>query len=305
MASGPWFWVGFASVVSVLLAMDLGVFHRDSHMVSTREALTWTCVWALCASLFGVWVWKAMGPTKGLEFFTGYVIELSLSVDNLFVIVLIFSSFAVPSLYQHRVLFWGILGAVAMRGAMIGLGAALVERFHWVLYFFGAFLVYLGVKMLFGQDQDPNPQNNKALALFRRLVPSVNHYHGQNFFVREHGKLLATPLLAALVVVEAMDVVFAVDSIPAIFAITTDSFIVFTSNIFAILGLRSMYFLLANVVEKFTHLKVGLACVLAFVGCKMLLQGFVHVPLWLSLCVILGLLVGSVLYSIFAARRHT
>ncbi len=302
-SGSPLLFAGFLGLVIVLLALDLGVFHRKAHEVSSKEALGWSVVWVSLALGFAGFVWWYRGQEKALEFLTGYVIEESLSVDNLFVIALVFSSFGVPKLYQHRVLFWGILGAFVMRGVMIVLGAQLVARFQWILYFFGAFLVFTGGKMLFAAgDEDPDPRDNKILKLFRRLVPSTEHYDGQKFLTRENGRRLATPLLAALVVVEAMDLVFAVDSIPAIFAVTTDPFIVFTSNIFAILGLRSLFFLLANVLDKFVHLKIGLAIILSFVGVKMLIVRWYHVPIVVSLSVILGVLLTSILTSILATR---
>ncbi|WP_373047055.1 TerC family protein [Vulgatibacter sp.] len=300
----PLLWGVFLAIVVLLLALDLGVFHRKAHEVSSREAGTWTVVWVALALLFNAYIWWAMGAQKGLEFLTGYLIEKSLSVDNLFVMVLVFTSFGIPKIYQHRVLFWGIFGALVMRGVLILIGSQLIDRFHFIIYVFGAFLVYTGGRMLFAGEEDPDPQKNTALRLFRRFVPTTDRYHGQKFFIVENGKRLATPLLAALVVIEAMDLVFAVDSIPAIFAVTLDPFIVFTSNIFAILGLRALYFLLANVVEKFVHLKVGLAVILAYVGVKMLLSGWYKIPVYVSLGIILGVLLTSILTSIFASRRE-
>jgi len=297
-------WLVFFSVVVVLLALDLGVFHRKAHEVSSREAAGWTVVWVTIALCFNGWIWATEGAEKGIEFFTGYLIEKSLSVDNLFVMVLVFTSFGIPKMYQHRVLFWGIFGALVMRGLLILLGAQLIQQFHFVIYVFGGFLIFSGVRMLFAGEEDPDPQKNRALRLVRRVVPTTDRYDGQHFFVRENGRLMATPLFAALVVIEAMDLVFAIDSIPAIFAVTLDPFIVLTSNIFAILGLRALYFLLANVIEKFVYLKIGLAVILTYVGVKMVLTAWdVHIPVWVSLLVIVGVLLTSILTSLFATRH--
>ena len=303
-SGSPLLWGIFFAIVLVLLALDLGVFHRKAHEISSREAGIWTVVWITLALCFNAFIWWDLGGQKGLEFLTGYLIEKSLSVDNLFVMVLVFTSFAVPKIYQHRVLFWGILGALVMRGILIIIGAQLVERFHFIIYVFGAFLVFSGARMLFAGEEEPDPQKNMALRLFRRFVPTTDQYEGQHFFVVRNGKRMATPLLAALVVIEGMDLVFAVDSIPAIFAVTTDPYIVFTSNIFAILGLRALYFLLANVIEKFAHLKVGLAIILAYVGVKMLISGWYKIPVVVSLAIIVGVLATSVLTSILANRRE-
>ena len=300
----PMLWAIFIAIVLVLLALDLGVFHRKAHEVSSKEAAVWTVVWISVALAFNFWIYTQAGTEKALEFLTGYVIEKSLSVDNLFVMVLVFTSFGVPKIYQHRVLFWGIFGALVMRGILILVGASLISRFHFIIYFFGAFLIYTGLHMLFAGEQDPDPQKNRVLRLFRRVVPTTDQYDGQRFFTVVNGKRMATPLLAALVVIEAMDLVFAVDSIPAIFAVTLDPFIVFTSNIFAILGLRALYFLLANVVEKFVHLKVGLAVILSYVGVKMVITFFdIYIPVLASLGIIIGVLLTSVLTSILATRR--
>jgi len=298
-------WAGFIGVVIVLLALDLGVFHRNAHEVTSKEAGAWTAVWVSIALGFSGFVYWTQGTQKALEFLTGYVIEESLSVDNLFVIALVFTAFGVPKLYQHRVLFWGILGAFVMRGVMIAIGAQLVARFQFILYVFGAFLLFTGGKMLFSRGGDEaDPRDNAMLKLFRRVVPSTDQYAGQNFLTKLNGRTVATPLLAALVVVEAMDLVFAVDSIPAIFAITTDPFIVFTSNIFAILGLRSLFFLLANSLDKFVHLKTGLAVILSFIGVKMLIVKWFHLPIWLSLSVILGVLAISIVASLVTTRSR-
>ena len=290
--------LGFLVGLGVLLVLDLGVFNRRAHAPGPREALTWT---ALCISLalaFNGWLWWRFGSQPALEFLTGYVIEYALSVDNIFVFIIIFSYFAVPAEFQHRVLFWGILGAVALRATFIVLGAALLESFHWIIFVFGAFLVYTGVKIVVQRETEIHPERNPVVGFFRRLMPIAPQYHGQKFLVRIDGKRYATPLLLVLVMVEATDVVFAVDSIPAIFAVTRDPFLVFTSNIFAILGLRALYFLLRSIIDKFHYLKFGIGLVLVFVGAKMLIAEFVHVPIGLSLGVILALLGGSVVASL-------
>lgn len=286
-----------------MLALDLGVFHRKAHTVSLKEAAIWSAVWVSCAALFGAGVYHWYGPDRALEFTTGYVIEKALSVDNIFVFVVIFGYFAVPNALQHRVLFWGILGALIMRAIFIVLGGAFLAKFHWAIYVFGAILVITGIKLLVQRNQHYDPAGNPIVKLFRRFFPVSERYDGQKFFTRIDGRLVATPLLLALLVVEATDVVFAVDSIPAIFAITKDPFIVFTSNIFAILGLRSLYFLLAGVVDKFRYLKLGLSFVLIFVGLKMLLVEIYKVPVGLSLGVIAGILGLSVLASHIANLR--
>jgi tellurite resistance protein TerC len=316
-----WLWVGFNLFVLALLALDLGVFHRHAHRVSIKEAATWSVVWIALALLFngGIYLfWGRVAPgsayTNGdaaLAFLTGYLIEKSLSVDNIFVFVLIFSSFAVPENYQHRVLFWGIIGALIMRAILILLGAALIEEFHWIIWLFGAFLIFTGVKMALHKDRQIRPAENALVRLLRRAMPVTASYQGPRFFVREAGKLMATPLLLVLLIVESTDLVFAVDSIPAIFAVTTDPFIVYTSNVFAILGLRSLYFLLAGVVDKFHYLKLGLSVVLAFVGVKMLapdmsalLIGTRHnIPIEVSLGVIAAVLAIAIAASLLRARR--
>lgn len=294
----PVLWGGFILLVLILLALDLGVFHRKAHVVSSKESLLWTIFWIALALIFNVFVFFVLGRQQGIDFFTGYLIEKSLSVDNLFVIAMVFSTFAVPRLYQHRVLFWGILGAIVMRGIMILVGVQLIERFHWVMYVFGAFLLFTGGRMLLGKGHDPDPQHSYVFRVFRRLVPTTNRYDGQHFFTIENGKRVATPLLAALVVVEAMDVVFALDSIPAIFAVTTDPFIVFTSNVFAILGLRSLFFLLANALDRFKHLDVGLSLILIYVGLKMLASDVFPIPSLISLAVIVLILTITILASL-------
>jgi len=293
----------FLLFVVAMLAIDLGVFHRTSHTVSIREAGTWTVVWITLAMLFALGLWLRNGSEQALAFVTGYIIEYSLSMDNIFVFVLIFGFFAVPQAYQHRVLFWGILGALVMRGVMIGLGAALIDRFHWIIYVFGAFLVFTGIRMAFHKDEDVHPENNPVVKLFTRFVAVTPNYEKDRFFVRHAGKLLATPLFVVLIMVETTDLIFAVDSIPAIFAVTTDPFIVFTSNVFAILGLRSLYFILRGAVDKFHYLKIGLAAVLTFVGIKMLAGYWYHLPIGISLAVIGLLLGGAVIASLVRSRR--
>jgi tellurite resistance protein TerC len=303
-----WLWVGFNLFVMLMLAVDLGIFHRDAHEVSVREAGGWIAVWVTLSLLFGLGVVYFMGSTKGLEFFTGYLIEQALSVDNIFVFVLIFTYFGVPRRYQHRVLFWGILGALVMRGTMIGAGAYLVQRFHWILYLFGAFLVYTGIRMSTQDEQAIEPESNPVIKLVRRIVPVSTKYHGQNFFIREPAggatpQLMATPLFVVLVLVETTDVLFAVDSIPAIFGVTRDPFIIYTSNIFAILGLRSLYFLLAGLIHKFHFLQLALSFVLIFVGVKMLIADYFHIPIGYSLGFIAMTLVLSVVASLMFPKE--
>lgn len=296
------YWIGFLALIATLLALDLGVFNRKVHVVSVREAGTWTAVWVSLGLLFNLAIWYFFGAEAGLTFLTGYLIEYSLSIDNIFVFVLVFGAFGVPPQYQHRVLFWGVLGAVIMRGIMIFAGVALIERFEWIMYLFGAFLLFAGIRMLFDKDDGPvNMQDNRILKLVRRFIPVTEHYEGQKFFTRKSGRRMATPLFLVLVVVEVTDLVFAVDSIPAIFAITTDPFLVFTSNIFAILGLRSLYFLLAGIIHRFIYLKAGLAVILGFVGIKMLIADWYHMPTAVSLGVIVGVLAVSIIASLLRA----
>lgn len=298
MATNIWFWVGFITFVLVMLALDLGVFHRKAHEVHPREAGVWVAVWAALAMLFAAGLWAFEGGAVALTFVTGYVIEESLSVDNLFVMVVIFNYFAVPAASQHRVLFYGILGALIMRGLFIGLGAVLLARFEWVLYVFGAMLLVTGVRMLFKHDEEFEGDKNPIVRAVRRFVPMTTRYDGNRFFVVENGKRLATPLLLVLILVEFTDLIFAVDSIPAIFGITRDPFLVFTSNIFAVLGLRSMYFLLAAVIERFYLLKYGLAVILSFIGVKMLGEQFFHIDILVSLGIVLATLTASILASL-------
>jgi tellurite resistance protein TerC len=294
-----WFWVGFNAFVLAMLAVDLGVFHRHAHEVSVREAGLWSAVWVALAMLFNVGLYVMWGAEPALQFLTGYLIEKSLSVDNVFVFVMLFSFFAVPAKYQHRVLFWGVLGALVMRGLFIAGGAIMLERFHWMIYVFGAILLLTGIKMARRVD-GYDPSSNPVLKLTRRLLPLTDRYHGQRFWVKEAGRWVATPLFVVLLLVEASDLLFAIDSIPAIFAVTREPFLVYTANVFAILGLRAMYFLLAGIVHRFVYLKYGLAAVLVFVGAKMMLIDVYTVPVPASLLVIATLIGGAVLLSLRA-----
>ena len=301
-----WLWIGFNGFVLAMLALDLLVLHREAHEIRPREAATWSAIWILLAVVFGLGVHRFMGREAGLEYFTGYVIEKALSVDNIFVFVLIFRFFRVPAAYQHRVLFWGILGALLMRGAMIAAGAYLIAHFHWILYVFGAFLVFTGIRMATHVEHDLDPAGNPAVRLVRRFFPVTPDYMGQRFFVRvDQGggaRLAATPLFLVLVLVETTDLIFAVDSIPAVFAVTQDPFLVYTSNVFAILGLRALYFLLADVIDRFHYLKLGLSVVLVFVGVKMLLADVYKVPVGVSLAIIVAVLGAAVVTSLVWPR---
>lgn len=306
MLSGNiWLWIGFNLFVLAMLAIDLGVFHRKAHTVSIKEAAIWSGVWITLAMVFNAGIYFFSGPEPALQFFTGYLIEKSLSVDNIFVFVLLFSAFAVPASYQHRVLFWGILGALIMRGIMIALGTVLLDTFHWILYLFGAFLIVTGVRMAFHKETEVHPERNPLLKLVRRIVPVTHDYAGDRFLIRRAGQVLVTPLLLVLLVVETTDMIFALDSIPAIFAVTLDPFLVYTSNVFAILGLRSLYFVFANVMGKFSYLKIGLAVVLSFVGAKMVLTDIYHIPTLLSLAVIALVLAAAIGASVVRARHRT
>jgi len=293
-----WVWVAFLGLILALLALDLLVFHRNAHEVSFREATLFSAFWIALGLAFGGFIFWWLGPKAGGEYLAGYLIEKSLAVDNIFVFALIFGYFAVPPKYQHRVLFWGVLGALVFRAAFIAGGAALLETFHWMIYVFGAFLVFTGVKMALHRNEEMHPERNPALRLFKRLVPTTDEYHGQKLTIIQAGRRLATPLLAVLVLIETTDVIFAVDSIPAIFAVTQDPFLVFTSNAFAILGLRALYFMLAGMIERFVYLKVGLAAVLVFVGVKMVASDLFKVPIWVSLAVIASLIAVSVVASL-------
>jgi len=300
--ASPWMWAGFVVFVLAVLALDLGVFHRKDHVIGTREALAWSGVWAALALAFGAGVFWRFGSDRGWEFLAGYLIEKSLSVDNLFVFVVLFGALGIPPIYQHRVLFWGILSALVLRAAMILGGAALLARFHWLIYVFGGFLLATGVKLWLQRGAESHPERGLAMRLVQRIVPSTSRFDGHAFFTRENGRRVATPLFLALVAIEATDVVFAVDSIPAIFAVTDDPFIVFTSNLFAILGLRSLYFALARFVDRFTYLKAGLAAVLVFVGAKMIASGWVKVAPFVSLGVIAAILGAAVAASLLRER---
>lgn len=309
----PWHWAGFILCILFFLALDLGVFHRRAHVVRFKEALTWTSIWVGTSLLFAALLVPLRGRAEALEFLTGYIIELSLSMDNVFVIAVIFAYFRVPAQYQHRVLFWGIVGALVMRGVMITVGAALIHRFTWTLYVFGAFLVYTGIKMFFVSEEGVHPARNPVLRLARRVFPITPDFEGQRFITRWQGRRALTPLALVLLVVETTDLMFAVDSIPAIFAVTKKPFIVFTSNVFAILGLRSLYFVLAGAIEYFRYLKVGLSVVLVFVGVKMLLDPHdapeprwwqVEIPTAVSLLVVAGILATAILLSVEATRRE-
>ena len=302
-----WLWIGFNAFVLAMLAVDLLVFHKEAHEVHVREATAWSVVWIVLALAFGGGVYAFMGRQAGLQYFAGYVIEKALSVDNIFVFVLIFTLFRVPRALQHRILFWGIIGALLMRGAMIAAGAYLIEQFHWILYLFGAFLVFTGVRMATQVEHDLDPASNPVIRIVRRFLPVTTDYDGQKFFVRRHvgaqRRLFATPLFVVLVLVETTDLIFAVDSIPAIFAVTQDPFVVYSSNVFAILGLRALYFLLADVVHRFHYLRLGLAMVLVFVGGKMLAADFYTVPVGLSLVIIVSMLGLAVAASMWWPRR--
>ncbi len=308
-----WAWIAFHAVIFLVLALDLGIINRQPHRISAREAGVWTLVWVTLSLMFNGLIWLWRGPEDALNFLTGYLVEYALSVDNIFVFVLLFNYFRVPPQYQHRVLFWGILGALIMRGSMILLGAALIERFDWLIYLFGAFLLFTGGRLLFHDDDpDVNPQHNPLAGLARRILPITPELRGDRFFVREAGRLSATPLFLVLLIVESTDLLFAIDSIPAIFGITHDPFIVYTSNICAILGLRSLYFLLASMLASFYYLRFGLAIILSFIGVKMLtplVTGWFlgghgwHIPTTVSLAVIAMTLLVSMVASIIRSHR--
>lgn len=298
-----WVWAGFIAAVTVLLLLDLLIVHRKPHAISMKEAATWTAIWIALAIAFGAGIWFFEGREPAIAYFTGYILEKSLSVDNLFVFLVIFRAFAVPGELQHRVLFWGILGAVVMRGLFIWAGVALIERFEWMMYLFGGFLIFTGFRLLWNSEPVEHPEQSVAIRWMRRVVPSTPNYHGASFLVRDQGKLRATPLLFVLVTVELTDVIFATDSIPAIFGVTRDPFIIFSSNVLAILGLRAMFFLLADFVGRFHYLHIGLALVLIFIGAKMLGEDFVHIPTLVSLGVVTGVLALSVIASLLAKSR--
>jgi TerC family integral membrane protein len=303
VATNFWFWAGFIGFVLLMLALDLGVFQRKAHEVRPKEALIWTAIWVSLALAFAAGLFFLYGHHVALTFLTGYLIEEALSVDNIFVIVLIFDYFAVPKVYQHRVLFYGILGALVMRGLFIGLGTLLLAKFQWIIYVFGALLVVTGIRMALKQDEEFEGDQNPIVKFVRRFLPISPAYHGKHFFTVENGRRIATPLVLVLVLVEFTDLIFAIDSIPAIFGVTRDPFIVFTSNIFAVLGLRTLYFLLAAVVDRFYLLKYGLAAILTFVGAKMIAERWVHVDILLSLGVVLVLLLVSIVASLMWPQR--
>jgi len=305
VATNIWFWVGFIGFVLAMLALDLGVFNRQAHEVKPKEAALWTAVWLTLAFAFAGGWFYFYGGHVAATFLTGYLIEEALSIDNIFVIVLIFEYFAVPKAFQHRVLFYGILGALIMRGVFIALGTLLLAKFHWIIYVFGALLVITGIRMALKHDEEFEGDRNPVVKFVRRFVPLTHEYHGKHFFIVEAGRRVATPLLLVLVLVEFTDLIFAIDSIPAIFGVTRDPFLVFTSNIFAILGLRTLYFLLAAVVDRFYLLKYGLAAILTFVGTKMIADKFVHIDVLISLGVVLSLLLLSIAASLIWPQRET
>src|SRR5213592_3932166 len=301
----PYHWAGFIVIVLLFLSLDLGVFHRHAHVVQFKEALSWTTIWFVLSLMFCGALLKLRSRDEALEFFTGYIIELSLSMDNVFVMAVIFGYFRVPLEYQHRVLFWGILGALIMRGVMIGLGAALINRFDWVLQVLGVILIFSGLKMIFFGDKPPDPEKNVVLRLARNLFPVTDGFQGQKFLARLGRRAALTPLALVLLMVETTDLIFAVDSIPAIFAVTKKPFIVFTSNVFAILGLRSLYFMLAGAIRYFCYLKIGLSIVLCFIGTKMLLGAFdIDLAITTSLAVVASIILTSIAFSVIVARRE-
>ena len=301
--NSPFHWIEFNIFVLIAVALDLGVFHRRPHKIGMREALLWSGIWIGAAAVFAVGVYHFYGAQPALEFSTGYLIEKSLSVDNLFVFLVLFRTFGVPAELQHRVLAWGILGALIMRGLMIAAGAALIERFSWIMYVFGAFLIYAGLHMMFSSETETHPEKNRLVQFLARHLRVTKSFSGQKFFVRERGLLFATPLFLVLLVVEVTDVTFAVDSIPAVFGITRDAFIVYTSNVFAILGLRTLYFLLAGVLDRLTYIKFGLAAVLVFVGVKMLVEKWMHISVVVSLGIVVGILAVATVISLLAKPK--
>jgi tellurite resistance protein TerC len=297
-------WIGFIVFILAMLALDLGVFNRKTHVVKIKEAVLWSVVWISLALLFNAGIWLYMGQQKAFEFLTGYVIEKSLSVDNIFVFVLIFSYFRIPAEYQHKILFWGVFGALVLRAVFIFAGVALIDKFHWIIYVFGAFLIYTGIKMITEKDKKFEPEHNPVMKIARKYFNVASNYNGSRFFIKEGGKKLVTPLFLVLLFIETTDVIFAVDSIPAILAVSNDTFIIFTSNVFAILGLRALYFALAGVIDKFRYLTYGLAIVLSFVGVKMLISGFYKIPILISLGFILLVIMASVLLSYIKIKEE-
>lgn len=296
-------WGSFSLLVIIMLSLDMGVFHRKSHVVSVREALIWTAVWITLAMIFNLFVYAYYDKAKALEFFTAYVIEKSLSIDNIFVMIMIFSYFSVPSAYQHKVLFWGIFGALVMRLIFIFAGIELIHKFHWLIYVFGGFLVVTGIRMVFGNDKPMDPSRNPLVRVVRRLFPVTDSFEGDRFFIKRDKRIWATPLFIVVILIEGTDLIFAVDSVPAIIAISEDPFIVYTSNVFAILGLRSLYFALAGVEKYFEYLKYGLAVILIFVGIKMCIMDFYKIPVEISLVVISFLLVISMIASVILRKK--
>ena len=300
-----YFWIGFAVLISIMLALDLGVFNKKEHKVAVKEAMIWSGVWITMAILFNLFVYFEFGKVKALEFLTAYVIEYSLSVDNIFIFILIFTYFAVPSKYQHKILFWGIIGALVMRGIFIFAGVALINKFHWIILIFGAFLVYSGIHMLFQKNEQVDPEKNPVVKFFKKFLPVTHELHGGKLFIKQNNMMIATPLFLVLMVIESSDLIFAVDSIPAVLAISQDTFIVYTSNIFAILGLRSLYFAVAGIMDLFRFLKIGLAFVLSFVGLKMLVSYFhFEIPVMLSLAIIISILTFSILASVLIKKEE-
>jgi tellurite resistance protein TerC len=303
MGESFYFWAGFILFIFIMLALDLGVFHKKNHKVNVREAIIWTIVWITLAFIFNLLIFFDLGKTKALEFLTGYVVEYSLSVDNIFVFILIFTFFNVDEKYQHKVLFWGILGALVMRGIFIFTGVALITRFHWIIYIFGGFLVFTGIRMLVQQEAQIEPEKNPVIRFFKKFLPVTETMHEDRFFILRNSKTYATPLFLVLIIIETSDLIFAVDSIPAVLAISQDRFIVFTSNIFAILGLRSLYFAISGVMDYFRFLKIGLAFVLTFVGLKMCSSNFIEIPVIYSLLVIISILAISIISSVLIKKK--
>jgi tellurite resistance protein TerC len=305
MSAQTTMWLGFAILLAVMFTLDLGVISRKSHEIKFREALVWTLVWVSLAFAFNVWIYFYLGPTKALEFFTGYIIEESLSVDNLFVFIMIFTYFNVGKAHQPKILKWGIIGALVMRAIFIFAGISLLERFHWMVYIFGGLLIFTGIKMAFGKEGKIEPEKNLLVRLVGRFFPVSEDARCNRFFIRDRGRITVTPLFMTLIVVESSDVIFAMDSIPAILAVTRDPFIVYTSNVFAILGLRSLYYLLANVMDMFVYLKMGISFILAFVGVKMLIADYYPIPIHISLLVIVSVLAIAVIASLtIGEKRH-
>jgi len=304
MGINIYFWIGFHVFIFLMLALDLGVFNKKDHKVPVKEAIKWSSVWISLALLFNLFVFYEFGKTKALEFLTGYVIEYSLSVDNIFVFIIIFTYFSVPDRFQHKVLFWGIIGALVMRGIFIFAGVALINKFHWIILIFGAFLVVTGIKMLFQKKTQVHPEKNPVVRFFRKFLPVSEETHSSKFFIRQNHRIFATPLFLIIIVIESTDLLFAVDSIPAVLAVSHDKFIVYTSNIFAILGLRSLYFAVAGIMGYFRYIKVGIAFILTFVGLKMLASFFnFEIPIIISLAIIVSILLISIIASILIKKK--